>query len=135
MKYNCLKMNPICENEEWYLVFYRNSNRAGDPETSISVTGFIIYLLGALIRWRSKGQKGVTLSSSEAEYVAMSEAFKEISFIYFLLKGMGIDFKLLTVVRCDNFGAISWLKTQVQELEHVILIQGIVLLVKMLKMN
>jgi hypothetical protein len=33
--------------------------------------------------WRSKAQKGVTLSSSEAEYVAMSEAFKEIKFIYY----------------------------------------------------
>jgi hypothetical protein len=29
----------------------------------------------------------------------------------------------------------SWLKTQIQELEHVILIQGIVLFVKMSKMD
>jgi hypothetical protein len=70
------------------------------------VTGFIIYLLGAPICWRSKGQKGVTLSSSEAEYVAMLEAVKEIRFIYFLLKGMGFDVKLPIIVRCDNVGAI-----------------------------
>jgi hypothetical protein len=73
-------------------------------------------LLGASICWRSKGQKGVTLSSSEAEYVAMSEAVKEIRFIYFLLKGMGVDVKLPIVFRCNNVGAISWLRTQVQEL-------------------
>jgi hypothetical protein len=70
------------------------------------VTAFLIYLLGAPICSRSKGQKGVTLSSSEAEYVAMSEAVKEIRFIYFLLKGMGVDVKLSIVVRCDNVGAI-----------------------------
>jgi hypothetical protein len=36
----------------------------------------------------------------------MSEAVKEIRFIYFHLKGMGVDFKLPIVVRCDNVGAI-----------------------------
>jgi hypothetical protein len=46
------------------------------------------------------------MSSSEAEYVAMLEAVKEIRFIYLLLKGMGVDFKLPIVVRCDNVGAI-----------------------------
>jgi hypothetical protein len=60
-----LKLNPVFENEEWDLVSYSGSDWAGNPETRISVTGFIIYLLGAPICWRSKGQKGVTLSSSE----------------------------------------------------------------------
>jgi hypothetical protein len=102
----CLKLNPIFENEEWDLVSYSNSDWAGNPETRVSVTGFIIYLLGAPICWRSKGQKGVTLSISKAEYVAMSEAVKEIRFIHFLLKGMGVDVKLPIAVRCDNVGAI-----------------------------
>jgi hypothetical protein len=70
------------------------------------VTGFLIYLLGAPIYWRSNGQKGVTLSSSEADYIGMSQAVKEILFIYFLLKGMRVDVKLPIAVRCDNFGAI-----------------------------
>jgi hypothetical protein len=102
----CLKLNLICENEEWYLVSYSDSDWAGNPEARISMTGFIIYFLGAPICWRSKGQKGVTLSSSKAEYIAMSEAVKEICFIYFLLKGMGVDFKLTIVVEYDNVGAI-----------------------------
>jgi hypothetical protein len=97
----CLKLNPFFENEEWDLMLYRDSDWAGNPESRIRVTGFIIYLLGAPICWRSKGQKGVTLSSSKAEYVAMSEAVKQIRFIYFVLKGMGVDVKLP-----DNVGAI-----------------------------
>jgi hypothetical protein len=101
-----LNLNPICENEEWDLVSYSESDWAGNSETRISVTGFIIYLLGATICWKSKEQKGVTLSSSEAEYVAMLEEVKEIHFIYFLLKVMGVDVKLPSVVRCDNVGAI-----------------------------
>jgi hypothetical protein len=93
-------------NEEWDLVSYSDSDWAGNPENRISVSSFIIYLLGVPICWRSKGQKGVTLSSSEGEYVAMSEAVKEIRFIYFLLKGMGVDVKLPIIVRCENVGAI-----------------------------
>jgi hypothetical protein len=99
----CLKLNPICENEGWDLVFYSNSNWAGNPETRISVTDFIIYLLGTPICWRSKVEKAVTLSISKAEYVAR---FKEICFIYFLLKGMIVDVEIPIVVRYKNVGGI-----------------------------
>jgi hypothetical protein len=59
---------------------------AGDPETRLSKTGFIIYLLSVPICWRSKSQKGVTLSSTEAEYVAISEAVEELKFIFLFVK-------------------------------------------------
>ena len=58
------------------------------------------------IIWKSKGQKLVTLSSSEAEYVALSEAAKEIKFVYQLLFGMGMKVKLPIIVRVDNLGAV-----------------------------
>jgi hypothetical protein len=58
-----------------------DSDWAGDPEKRVSVTGFIIYLLNIPICWRSKSQKRVTLSSTEAKYVAISEAIKELKFI------------------------------------------------------
>jgi hypothetical protein len=45
----CLKLNPICKNEEWDLVSYSDIDWDGNPENRISVTGFIIYLLGAPI--------------------------------------------------------------------------------------
>jgi hypothetical protein len=53
---------------------------------------------------RRKG--GVTLSSSEAEYVAISEAVKETTFLYFLLKDIGIEMTLPIVVKTDNIGAL-----------------------------
>jgi hypothetical protein len=58
-----------------------DSNWAGDTETRVSVTVFIISLLNVPICWRSKSQKGVTLSSTEAEYVAIFEAVEELKFI------------------------------------------------------
>jgi hypothetical protein len=90
----CLKIKPKASNENWDLVVYSDSDWAGDTGNRISITGFIIYLLGVPICWRSKEQKGVTLSSSEAEYVAISGAVKEIRFVYYLLESLGISVKL-----------------------------------------
>ena len=100
-----LKMKPEL-NDVWRIVAYSDSDYAGDKETRISVTGFIIFLLGCPVCWRSKGQKSVTLSSSEAEYVALSEVAKEVKFVYMVLQMLQIEVKLPIVVRVDNIGAI-----------------------------
>jgi hypothetical protein len=104
-------MRPIEGGKDWDLASYCNSDWAGDAEKRISVTGFIIYLLGVPIWWRSKGPKGVTFSSREAEYVAISELVKEIQFIYYLLESIGMSVKLPIVVRHDNVGAIFMAKS------------------------
>jgi hypothetical protein len=103
-----LKMNPQMNTDisEWDIVVYTDSDWAGDKVTRISVTGFIIFLLGVPIFWKSKGQKSVSLSSSEAEYYALSESAKEIKFIAQILLTMGIPVRLPIVVRVDNVGAI-----------------------------
>ena len=59
-----------------------------------------------LISWRSKSQKVVSLSSSEAEFYACAEAVKEIPFIAQLLLFMGIPLELPVDVWVDNVGAI-----------------------------
>lgn len=46
-----------------------------------SYTGFLFKLSGAAVAWESKKQKTVALSTTEAEYMALSEASKEA--IYF----------------------------------------------------
>ena len=109
-KNHALKIEPKMDEEEWDLVVYSDSDGAGDPDNRVSITGFIVYLLGVPICWRSKGQKGATLSSSEAEYVALSEAAKEIKFIYYILRSLSINVKVPIVVRVDNIGLSLWLK-------------------------
>jgi hypothetical protein len=53
----CLVLNPKQENPFWEMKAYSDSDFAGDTETRKSVSGFVIYLCGAAISWRSKGQK------------------------------------------------------------------------------
>jgi hypothetical protein len=98
----CLKLKRNLDDENWDLVIYSDGDWAEDIEDRISMTGFIIYLLGVPICWKSKGQKGVTLSSSETEYVAMLEAVKEIRFISCLLRDIGIPVKLPIMVRAET---------------------------------
>jgi hypothetical protein len=64
-------------------MIFNDSILAGDPETRVRVTGFIIHLLNLTICWRFKSQKGVTLLSTVTEYVAISEAVKELKFSYY----------------------------------------------------
>jgi len=64
------------------------------------------------ICWRSRGQKGVTLSTTEAEYVACSEVVKEILFILYLLRHMKIEVELPILVNVDNIGVIFLAENQ-----------------------
>jgi hypothetical protein len=86
-----LRIKPELKGENLSLRVFCDSDWAGDSDTRISVTGFILYLMNVPVCWRSKSQKSVTLSSTEAEYVAMSEAVKEVKFIYYLLCDIGIE--------------------------------------------
>ena len=69
-------------------------------------SGFVIYLCGAAISWRSKGQKSVSLSSTEAEYMAISEVAMEILYIAGILKFLGVKIKYPIEVNVDNIGAV-----------------------------
>jgi hypothetical protein len=72
----------------------------------MSVTEFVIYLLNVPICWRSKVQEGVTLLSTEAEYVGILEAVKEIKFVFYLLNDIHVEVKLPIIVKIDNVGTI-----------------------------
>ena len=85
-----------------------DSDFASDKETRISVFGYITYFCGIPIAWRSKGTKSVVLSTTEAEYMALSEVVKELKFIAQLLQTMNIEVELPNTVHVDNVGAI-WL--------------------------
>ncbi len=83
-----------------------DSNYAGDADTRISVTGYCLFLMGVPVSWKSHSQKSVTLSLSEAKFVALSEAVKEVKFVVQVLQSIGIEVELPVVVRVDNVGAI-----------------------------
>ena len=56
---------------------YTDSTWNSDKDTSRSRTGYAITFNDCLVSWKSKLQPMVTLSSTEAEYVALTDAAKE----------------------------------------------------------
>jgi hypothetical protein len=105
-KNKCLYLEPSLLSEVWEIKGISDSNYAGDRDTRICVTGYLIYVNGALISRKSCGQIGVTLSSTEAEYVALSELCMELMFIKMNIESIGIKVKLPMSVYMDNVGAV-----------------------------
>ena len=85
-----VKFKLIKSMRKWVLKALSDSDFASDNETRISMFGYVIYFCGIPIAWRSKGMKSVVLSTTEAEYMALSEVVKELKFIVQLLQTMNI---------------------------------------------
>ena len=83
-----------------------DSDFAADPDTRRSMTGYVMALNGAPISWKSCRQGGVTLSSSEAEYVAASAAAQENIYLRCLLNGFNRPQEGPTQVWEDNAACI-----------------------------
>ena len=103
-----LKMVPIFKDGIWKLEALSDSDFAYDKDTRYSVYGYIIYFCGVPVSWKSKSMKSVVLSTTEAEYVSVSEVVREIKFLYQMLRKMEIKVPLPIKVQVDNVGAI-WL--------------------------
>jgi hypothetical protein len=63
------------------------SDFASDIDTRKSVTGYLMGFNGGPVSWKASRQGGVTLISSEAEFVAASQAGQEVIYLRGLLKG------------------------------------------------
>jgi hypothetical protein len=77
-----------------------------DRATGKSVTGLIVFLGKNLIAWASRQQKCVALSSTEAEYIALSEVVKEVLWTSRIVRYLGLISDKVIVYE-DNQGAIK----------------------------
>ncbi len=50
----------------------------GNPDNVLSRTGFVIYYAGCPILWKSKLQTEIALSTTESEYIALSQALRDV---------------------------------------------------------
>ena len=116
-----LKFELMEDIKKWALKALSDSDFASDKERRISIFGYIIYFCGILITWRSKGMISVVLSTTEAEYMALSEGVKEFKLIVQLLQTMNVEVELPITGHVDNVGAI-WLsknRTTTDRTKHI----------------
>ena len=101
-----LILKPNLDVTKWKVRGYSDSDFAGDTDERKSISGYVIYLQECPISWRSKSQKSVSLSLTEAEYTAVLEVATEILFIKSMLEFLGVKVELPIEVNVDNVGAI-----------------------------
>jgi hypothetical protein len=90
---------------------YCDADWGGDLEDRRSTTGFVFIMGGGAISWSNKRQPTITLSTTEAEYMANTQATKEAIWITKLMMDLRcMEEKKVMVIRCDNQGAISLTK-------------------------
>lgn len=90
------------------LVGYSDSDFAGNKATSKSTTGYVIMFNEAPFHWKTQLQRHVTLSSTEAEVIALCALSKELAWI----RRMLIELNMLkegdcAVIMCDNQSALK----------------------------
>ncbi|GJQ82333.1 hypothetical protein Trydic_g406 [Trypoxylus dichotomus] len=85
-----LKQSPYCwnkrfdefaekeRNSEIELVGFADVDWAGDQEDIKSTTGYLFKVYGGTICWSTKKQSTVAMSSTEAEYIALAEAARDV---------------------------------------------------------
>ena len=94
------------------VVGYVDSDFAGDLDKRRSTTGYVFTLAGGPVSWRSTLQSTVALSTTEAEYMAATEAIKEAIWLQGLFDDLGIVQEHIEV-HCDSQSAIHLAKNQV----------------------
>ena len=90
---------------------YVDSDFAGDAKTRKSTTGYIFRMNGAAIDWQSKLQPNITLTSTEAEYVAAATAAREATYLQGLLSDLDLK-QIPTTLYEDNQGCIAMTKAE-----------------------
>ncbi|KAH9704158.1 hypothetical protein KPL70_011349 [Citrus sinensis] len=84
---------------------YMDSDFARDLDKRKSTTGYVFTLAGAAVSWVSKLQTVVALSTTEAEYMAATQACKEAIWIQRLLEELGHKQQKIPVF-CDSQSAL-----------------------------
>ncbi|GJX31264.1 retrovirus-related pol polyprotein from transposon TNT 1-94 [Tanacetum coccineum] len=87
-------------------ISFAYADHAGCQDTRRSTSGSMQFLGDRLVSWSSKRQKSIVISSTEAEYVAMSGCCAQILWMRSQLTYYGLGFNKIPMY-CDNKSAIA----------------------------
>ena len=92
--------------ESLELVGHSDSTYGDDIDTRQSTSGYSFFLNKSLLSWASRKQDTVTLSTTEAEYVAICESAKEAMFLRQIFQEIGFSVNT-TKIYGDNSASID----------------------------
>jgi hypothetical protein len=94
---------------------WSDADWAKDELDAKSITGIVLQLAGAAVMWVSRKQSNVALSTAEAEYIAASEAAKDMYWLRLLLSELGETQTSPSTLCVDSTSAISFTKEEVNQ--------------------
>src|SRR5258708_31217733 len=97
-----LHWNEIGDN----IIGFTDLDWGGNANSWRSVSRYIFIFCGAAIAWSAKKQLMIALSSMEAEYMALTHAGKESTFLEHLYKNVSIPISLPIFLLVDNQSTI-----------------------------
>ena len=89
--------NMGCSDADW----------ASDASDRKSISGYSFFFQGSLVSWSAVKQKSIALSSTEAEYYAMTHAFKEALWLRLFLGFLNLPVPHPFPILSDNQAACS----------------------------
>jgi hypothetical protein len=95
------------------LLAFTDSDYAGDMEDRKSTSGYVFLMSSSVVSWCSKKQPIVTLSTTEAEFVAAAVCACQGVWMKRILKELGHSDGGCTTVMCDNSSTIKLSKNPV----------------------
>ncbi|GKC04217.1 retrovirus-related pol polyprotein from transposon TNT 1-94 [Tanacetum coccineum] len=101
-------------------VTYEDADHMGCQDTRRSTSGSMQFLGDRLMSWSSKRQKSAVISSTKAEYIALSGCCAQVLWMRSQLIDYGLGFKKIPMY-CDNKSIISLCCNNVQHsrLKHI----------------
>ncbi|KAF3667702.1 hypothetical protein FXO37_09904 [Capsicum annuum] len=95
------------------LIGFTDSDYAGDQDGRKSTSGYVFMLGAGAVLWSSKTQTVVTLSSTEAKFVAATACACQVIWIRRILKELQFKMESATMIFCGNNSAIKLSKNPV----------------------
>jgi hypothetical protein len=102
-----LEYGPDGELGKERFLTYCDADHGGDIDRRKSTSGYMVKVGSGVVSWSSKLQPIVTLSTTEAEYVAAVAAGKEICWMQQLMKELGFISSAPSTLHIDNQSAMS----------------------------
>lgn len=93
---------------------YTNTDWAGSIDDKRSTTGYLTFVGGNLVTWRSKKQGVIARSSAEVEYRGMAKSVCELLWIKNVLQELKISSTSPMKLYCDNKAACDIAHNHVQ---------------------
>nr|GEV65296.1 retrovirus-related Pol polyprotein from transposon TNT 1-94 [Tanacetum cinerariifolium] len=102
------------------VTYFVDSDYAKDPDKGRSITCYTFLVQGCVVSWKATLQHVVAPSTTDAEYMALTDAVNEAIWLRGLLKELGVKLNIVAF-NCDNQGAIDLSRNHVfhERIKHI----------------